>query len=157
MIPPLIILDYPLDLQRLKDEADQMKDCAIHYTDPRYNRTFDNWLVCRHNSTYAQKIMSDFGVKGKPRFYWITPYSVIPEHVDNGTTCSINFVLSDEAAPVTVEGVDYFYSQALLNTSVLHSVTNGASERVLFKISLFDTIYEEVAKNIKYKLLPANL
>lgn len=153
MIPPLTILDYPLDRQRLKDEADLMKSCAIPYTDPRYNQTLDSWLICKHSSVYAQKIMNDFGVRGKPRFYWLSPYTVLPEHVDNGTTCSINFVLSDEAAPVTIGGVDYFYTQALLNTSVPHSVTNGASERVLFKISLFDITYEEIAENIKYKLL----
>jgi hypothetical protein len=148
---PLTILDYPLDRQRLKDEADLMKSCAIPYTDPRYNQTLDSWLICKHNSAYAQKIMNDFGVNGKPRFYWLSPYTVLPEHVDNGTACSINFVLSDEAAPVTVEGIDYFYTQALLNTSVPHSVTNGAQERVLFKISLFNISYEQMCQSIKFK------
>lgn len=151
MIPHLVQLDYPLDVERLRDEANQMKGCAAPYTDPRYNRTLDSWLICKHNSTYAQKIMNDFGVQGKPRFYWLSPQTILPEHVDNGTACSINFVLSEDAAPVTVEGVDYFYTQALLNTSVPHSVTNGPVERVLFKISIFNVSFEEMASTIRYR------
>ena len=148
---PLIYLNYPIDKQQLLEEAGYIKRQALPYTDPRYNRTFPNWLMCKHMSNYTKQIMKDFEVIGKPRFYWLAPNAVIPEHTDNGPTCSINFVLSDGIAPVTVEGVDYFYTQALLNTSVLHSVTNGAQERVLFKISLFNISYEQMCQSIKFK------
>lgn len=149
---PLIHLNYPINKQQLLEEAEYSKRQALPYTDPRYNRTFPDWLMCRHMSDYTKQIMRDFEVVGKPRFYWLAPNAIIPEHTDNGPTCSINFVLSDGVAPITAEGVDYFYTQALLNTTIPHSVTNGVSERILFKISLFDANFEEMAENIKYKL-----
>lgn len=148
---PLVLLNYPLDKQQLIEEANYIKSQAVPYTDPRYNVTIEEWLICKHNSSYIKNIMDDFEVNGKPRFYWLAPHAHLPEHVDNGTTCSINFVLSDQAAPVTVGGIDYVYEQALLNTSILHSVTNGPTERLLFKISISNISYEELYSIIKYQ------
>jgi hypothetical protein len=95
--------------------------------------------------------MNDFGVEGKPRYYWMKPHAIIPEHVDNGTQCSLNFVLTENASPITIGGIDYYYDSILLNTTIPHSVTNNSSERIMLKISIFNESYEELAKRIKYK------
>ena len=62
-----------------------------------------------------------------------------------------NLILNENPAPVTMENVDIFYTQALLNTTVPHSITNGPEERVLLKISIFDKTFNEVAQKINYK------
>lgn len=149
---PIILLNYPLDKTLLIREAEIFKELAESYTDPRYpGKELDNWLIYRHSSDYSKKIMDDFEIEGKARFYWLSANTVLPEHVDNNTTCSINFVLSDDAAPVNIQGKDYFYKQALLNTTIPHSVRNGNAERILFKISIFDKSFKDIASRIKYK------
>lgn len=150
---PLIHLNYPLDRKRILEEANEAKKSAVPYgDDPRWpGKTLDVWLISRFNSPYALEIIKDFEIEGKPRFYWLEPNAYLPEHVDNGTTCSINFVLSDNPAPVTFGDKNYFYSQVLLNTSLMHSVKNGPDERILFKISIFNESYQDLAKRIKYK------
>jgi len=149
---PLVLLNYPLDLTRLLAEADEIKKTAESYVDGRYNNALDYWKIARDYGDYGKQILEDFGLGGKPRYYWLAANSYLPEHTDHNTQCSINFVLSKNLAPVTVENVDYFYTQALLNTSVRHSVRNGPEERILFKISIFDKTFEEVSEIIKYKL-----
>lgn len=148
----LLHLNYPLDKEQLLNEAIEAKKIAKPYgDDPRYpGQTLDSWLISRYSSPYIDKIISDFEVEGKPRFYWLEPNAYLPPHVDNGTTCSINFILSEGAAPVTFDK-DYYYSQVLLNTSVEHSVKNGPNERVILKISIFNESFEDLAKRIKYK------
>lgn len=149
---PLIHLDYPLDKELLLNEALLAKQSAKAHTDSRYpDMVFDEWLISHHTSEYIQKIMDDFGVKGKPRFFWLQPFAVIPEHTDNGTTCSLNFLLNDNPAAITINGKDYFYTSVLLNTTAPHSVTNNETERLLFKISLFDESYEDLSARLKYK------
>lgn len=149
---PIILLNYPLDKTILVREAETFKEIAESYTDSRSpGKVLDNWLIYRHESEYTKKIMEDFEVEGKARFYWLSANTVLPKHVDNNTTCSINFVLSDNAAPVKINGKDYFYEQALLNTTIPHSVRNGNAERILFKISIFNESFEDLASRIKYK------
>lgn len=153
MIEPLVLLNYPLDIKILWRDAENARTTSEPYgNDPRYpNQHHDQWLISRHTSEYINQIMEDFEVTGKPRFYWLMPNAHLPEHIDYNTKCSINFILSDDEAPVTIEGRDYFYKQALLNTTRPHSVTNGKSLRLLLKISLFDEAFEDLAKRIKYK------
>jgi hypothetical protein len=149
---PLVYLDYPLDKARLLQDSIDAQKVSIPYQDPRYPEyQFDYWAISRYTSEYIQQIMQDFEVNGKPRFYWLKENSKLPEHVDNGTTCSINFVLSNNLSPVTFGDNDYMYSMALLNTSIPHSVTNGDTERLLFKISIDTESFEELAARIKYK------
>ena len=150
----LTLLDYPIDLKQALIEAEQARNTSKPYVDPRWpGKPLPIWTITRidHNQ-FAQQIIDDFGIGGKPRFYFLKPNSILPEHTDNGTTCSINFVLSNQLAPVTVEGTDYIYKQALLNTSLRHSVTNGPIERILLKISIFNEPYEKLIHHIKYKL-----
>jgi hypothetical protein len=153
MIQPLIYLDYPLDIDTLIKEAQTAKENAQAYgNDPRIpGETLDNWLISRHTCDYIEQIIRDFEVNGKPRFYWLAANAYLLKHTDHNTTCSINFVLSDEAAPITIEDTDYYYTQALLNTTKMHSVQNGPKDRLILKISIFDESFENLANRIKYK------
>lgn len=151
---PLLHLDYPLNIDILLKESKIAKKTASKYGkgDPRMDgNVMDNWLISKHTSEYIEKIMDDFEVLGKPRFYWLEPNSHLIEHVDYNTTCGLNFILSSDIAPVTFQGVDYYYKSALLNTQIPHSVTNGKEERLLLKISIFNETFEELSSRIKYK------
>ena len=150
---PLTHLNYPLNKDRLLVIADDIKKNAMPYTDSRYpDYQLDTWLILKHSDSYIEEIMNDFGVRGSPRFYWQEPNSVLPMHIDNNTTCSINFVLTDDPAPVTVEDINYTYEQAVLNTTKLHGVTTNDEERILLKISIFDETYEDIIKRIPYTI-----
>ena len=145
-------LNYPLDRQALLESAKRARATARPYTDTRYpGLQMDTWHIGHYTDKHIEKLMSDFEVNGKPRFYWTEPNSIIPEHVDNGTQCSLNFILSDDPAPITFYGQDYYYTQVLLNTTLPHSVTNGPAERILLKISIFDETFEQLAGRIRYK------
>jgi hypothetical protein len=146
-------LNYPLDTVALIEVANIAKLEAKPYTDSRYpNLKLDNWNIGHFTNSHIEKIMTDFEVQGKPRFYWLEPFAEIPEHVDNGTMCSINLILTDSPAPIIINGKEFTYKQALLNTTIPHAVYNGPVERVMLKISIFDETYEQLAKRIKYKL-----
>lgn len=151
---PILHLNYKIDKTILLAESIAAKKNAIPYTDSRYpNLKLNDWLVSHHSSDYVKKVMKDFGIDGKPRFYWLQPYAVIPEHVDNGTLCGLNFILTDNASPITFGDKDYTYEAVLVNTSVPHSVKNNHHERVMFKISIFNQRFEEVAEKIKDYIL----
>lgn len=147
---PVTHLNYPLNKDKLLVVADSVKDIARPYTDPRYEKSLDTWLILRYSNDYIEQIMKDFDVEGKPRFYWQEPNSVLPMHVDHNTTCSINFVITDDPAPVTVGDVDYVYKQCVLDTTKLHGVTTGDEERIILKISIFNESYEDLIKRIPY-------
>ena len=148
----ILHLNYPLDLPSLLLSAEKAKESSRDYSDSRYpGHNFDYWKINQYTDEKIEKIIADFGGNMKPRFYWLKPNAILPVHVDNGTKCSINFVLSENAAPITYDGVDYFYKQALINTSIPHGVTNGHQERILLKLSIFDKSFEEFSKTIKYK------
>jgi hypothetical protein len=148
----MIHLDYPLDKKILLEEAHEARKSARGYTDDRYpNLKLDNWLIGHHSSDYINKIISDFEVNGRARFYWLEPYAEIPEHVDNGTLCSLNFILTDNAAPIIINGQEFYYDQILLDTTVPHSVKNNQFERIMLKISIFNENFASVSSRIKYK------
>ena len=71
-------------------------------------------------------------------------------HRDFGTECGVNILLSDESVPINIEGVDYHYSQALINLQKEHSVVNDSKERIILKFSIPDKPFEQVAKEINY-------
>jgi len=145
-------LNYPLDKTILLESAKRARDVAKPYTDSRYpGLQMDTWQIGHYTDEHIEKIMADFELEGKPRFYWTAPNSVIPEHVDNGTQCSLNFILSEDPAPISFSGENYIYEQVLLNTTIPHSVTNGPIERILLKISIFDETYEQLSARIKYR------
>jgi hypothetical protein len=150
----ILHLNYKIDKEILLAESVDARKNAIPYTDSRYpNLKLNDWLVSYHTSDYVESVMKDFGISGKPRFYWLQPYAVIPEHVDNGTLCGLNFILTDNASPITFGDKDYLYEAALVDTTVPHSVKNNNHERVMFKISIFNKRFEEVAEQIKSYML----
>jgi hypothetical protein len=149
-VEPILYLNYKIDKLRLLAEANDIKHKAVGYTDSRYpNLKMDDWLIGYHSSNYVEQVMRDLGVDGKPRFYWLKPYTVIPEHVDNGTLCGLNFILTEGASPITFENQDYYYESALIDTTIPHSVKNNENERIMFKISIFNETFDQVAEKIK--------
>lgn len=151
----IIQLNYPLDKVGLLKDAELAREAAVVYTDSRNPHFHKNeWKIKKYTSPLIEKMMEDLNIlhNGKPRFYFLAPNFTLPRHVDNNTTCSFNFVLSDDPAPVSFDEEDVLYYQGLLNTTVHHWVRNGPKERILFKISIFDTSFEEMAKTLKYVL-----
>lgn len=83
----------------------------------------------------------------RPRFYRQEENTELPMHSDNGTLCSINIILSEEAAPIVFEeGGEFSYDCAILNIQERHSVPAYPKERFLLKYSIFDIDYNEVVK-----------
>ena len=120
----------------------------------RGGKSIDNWRVIRHNdlqsdlvSDYCKNFAEKYNIPGKVdgRFYRLKANTVLPWHIDSGTSCSVNFLLSGKTAPVIFRSGKYHYKQALLNTTVEHSVRNGPEDRILFKISIFEKSFEDVA------------
>ena len=149
----LTLLNYNLDIPALLVEAEIARAKSSPYTDPRYPDTsFKHWRIQKHTAPVIQKIINDFEVEGSPRFYFQQPNSCISDHIDNGTLTSINFILSENAAPITFGNDNFYYKQCLLNTQLMHRVNTTSSERILLKISIFNETYNDLAKRIKYKL-----
>lgn len=151
---PILHLNYKIDKELLLKEAEKIKNYAVGYTDSRYpDLKMDDWLVGHYTSPYIEKVMKDFSISGKPRFYWLKPFATIPEHVDNGTLCGLNFILTNNASPITFGNTDFYYESILVDTTKPHSVKNNETERIMLKISIFDKTFEQVAENIKQYLL----
>jgi hypothetical protein len=147
----ILIFDYQFDIAKLKEEFKNFQNKLETYKDPRYN--VPNFKVARGITfPYADELCNLFNITARPRFYTVDPNSELGQHIDHGTTCSINILLSDNSAPVNFEGKEYTYKQCLLNTQKMHGVINGADERVLFKLSIFDEDFETVAKKIEHVL-----
>ena len=155
----LIHTDYPLDLKQILQDAEEASAIKETYTDARYdNRAVEGWDVARWTSPYIEKIVNDFGFeKVKTRFYWQEPNILIPPHIDYGSTVSLNFVLTDKPAPITMDNVEYHYKQGLINTGVKHSVQNGNEPRLILKITIYDKTFEEVAENLKWRKKEQNV
>ena len=150
-MPPVTLLDYPLDRERLLVSAENARKNSKSYSDYRTSIPMENWVIAPYTDSYIEQIQHDLGVSGKPRFYFAAPNFTVPTHIDNGTLCAVNFVISDQASPVTYGNQNYLYTQAVLNTTQPHSVMNGPVERILFKISIFDESYESLVARIPYK------
>lgn len=148
----LVKINYPFDLNYLKNLYMCLKNKEVIYTDTRYG-PIDGWKIIKiENDEYINQAKKSLGIiNAKPRFYTLSPGTMLPEHVDNNTQCSINILLvdNDDVAPVNIEGVDYFYSACLLNTQKVHSVKNNTKERILFKLSIFDLTFDETKFLIK--------
>lgn len=134
-----------------------VKNEEVIYNDDHHG-TIEDWKVIRlPHFDYADEIMEDLGLKEfvkdyRPRFYILKANTILKKHVDFGTQCSLNFVLSDNTAPVIFEDIEkFYYKNSLFNTSLAHEVINGSEDRILFKISIFDRTFEEIRDKIKLK------
>lgn len=148
-------LNYSFDTELLLMYFDQIKHSGIPYED--YRGVIDNWNIIRVEPfEYCQKIFNDLGIVGEPRFYELKEYTVLPYHKDHGTQCSINVLLSGNAAPISFDGHEYYYRNCLLNTQESHAVYNGPSPRVLFKISIKDQSFQKTKNILKNNGLLSN-
>jgi hypothetical protein len=140
-------LNYPLDLKKLKKDADdlngyrQVKGCI----GDAYGM-----LKKTECSTYTKSVATEFqalinSVRVRPRFYLQAPGYVLKMHIDRITKCSLCVLLSEDPAPITFENETVHYHVALINNSVIHGVTNTSHHmRVLLKLSVMDKSYSDV-------------
>ena len=143
-----IDFDYGLFLE----EYERIRENEVDYG--RQGKSVDFWRVIRNDNlnsdiaySYADFVKQKYGIIGKTNvsFYRLTANSTLPWHVDTDTKCSINFILNGDASPVSYRSGDYTYKQALIQTNIEHSVMNGNKDRILYKISIFDMDFEDVA------------
>jgi hypothetical protein len=146
---PLIHLNYPINKDILLLESDKARESAKPWEGGN-DYKIEDWLVSYYTSDYIEKIMKELNIVGKPRFFYQKSNFSLKPHKDFGTQCGVNILLSDDPVPINIEGVDYHYSQALINLQREHSVVNDSKERVLLKFSIPDKSFEQVASEINY-------
>lgn len=147
----ILVFDFDFDRALLLSYWHEHKSSSKPYQDKRFNRFFmKNWrIVNDFEIEYANYLNQLFNINGSPRFYILDANTSLMMHVDQDTTCALNFVLSDNAAPVRFgSGSSYFYKTALLNTSVKHAVDKSENDRILFKLSIKDESFDDVKQKI---------
>ena len=164
--------EYKFDKQKLLAEARDLNGW-LFFGDLIAGIVYHDWLIKYVNIEgdqrslgvdglpYALEITKRFqrilGYDCKPRFYCQKQGFTIPYHTDSGTLCSINFVLSGASDPIKLKagGIETteYYTVALLDTQVCHSIKASTEDRYLFKLSIFDKSYEEVKDLLQLDLL----
>lgn len=147
----LIELEYPLDKDTLLREANSMRGYKPFVAK---EGIISAWLIKNSDVGYAKEVADAFGkLVGsndyQARYYRQAPGYFLNFHKDYGTQCSLNVLLSENADPITFEQGDVYYRTALLNTQSLHAVKNTTCTRVLFKVSILDRTFDEVAKSLE--------
>jgi len=146
-----------LDKNLLLEEFYNCLPNAVDYEDARKDAYFLNWRIIKHTFPYASYIIDFFKLSRfdvRPRYYILDKNATLKMHKDLGTLCSINIILSDDPAPINIEGTNYYYNQALINTQALHGVTEPSQQdRILFKLSIMNCDFIS-AKNIISSNLP---
>ena len=146
---------YIFDTHKLLDQATDQNGYE-YFTDPATNEVLTFWKIKRIDSGYGKEISDYFskilGCDVRPRFYIQESKNDLGWHTDRGTQCSINFVLSESSEPVSFRDGDYWYKLALLNVQNEHAVLNPKTDRVLFKLSIFDKTYYDVKDILKKEL-----
>lgn len=149
MATDILFTSYPLDTDLCLELAEQARHQAYPYKlSAQHDWALPQWLMADFTSDYIEQVISDLGMPCESRFYYQDKDYYLPEHQDTGTTCSLNFILSADPAPVTINGQDYTYTQALLDTSQMHGVKNNGSERILLKLSIVDRNFELASKHL---------
>jgi hypothetical protein len=91
---PVTHLNYQIDKLKLFAESQSVKNEAEVYTDPRYpGYEIPGYLIKHYTSEYTTKIMNDLGVQGKSRFYWLHPFTKIPEVLERLIQLDKPFIL----------------------------------------------------------------
>ena len=142
-------IDHPIDERTLKREAD-VREGYEPFVDPKSGTVIERWLIKRDVTGYARVLTRDFeeilDTNIKPRFYIQERGFTLPFHRDRGTTCAINFVLSDTSDPIEFRDRSYTYKSAIIDVTREHQVTATTGDRVLFKMSIFDLSFDEVVR-----------
>jgi len=146
----ILVFDYDFDKSALLDFWSQNRANTQPYTDKRFGKfVMNNWRILNDiELEYADKLNTYFDIDTIPKFYILEANTQLLPHIDQDTTCSINFLLSDGAAPVRFSDNEYYYRTALLNTSRKHSVDKYPTDRILFKLSVKDESFSSVKQKI---------
>lgn len=152
MHPHLIDFELDFDRKKLLEEANDPSGYET-FVDPKTKLSIEGWFIKKIGKGYGLEISNFFKkyfqLKDcRPRFYIQEPGVNINFHIDRGTLCSFNFLLSDTPDPITFRSGEVFYTTALLNTSVEHAVLATKNKRILYKISVFDKTFEEVKNTL---------
>ena len=122
------------------------------WKDPKSGMESHCWnvLYSHKHEYFVQHIKNILNLSGRVsgRYYNLMPNHSLRWHTDRSTTCSFNFLLEGNG-PVQYKDEnenihEFFYKQALLNTSVPHHVPASDNRRIIFKVSIFGVSYEEV-------------
>ena len=159
MNPYITHLSYKVDKERLLKIANEKR---IQQDGGVYKPTREEFSYLKKDVSvvefiddeYATQIINDLQLIGMciPKMGWLKPHAHLTEHVDYETLASINFLLSDDPAPVTCSNIDHYYTAAVLNTQAPHAVKNGDTERILFRIAILEETYESLVARIPYKI-----
>ena len=146
----ILVFDFDFDKSTLLDFWNQNQDNTQPYSDKRFGRfVMNNWRILKDiELEYADAMCNHFDIDAIPKFYVLQANTILFPHIDQDTTCSINFLLSDGAAPVRFGENEYYYKTALLNTTRTHSVDKYPKDRILFKLSIKDEGFDIVKQKI---------
>ena len=172
----LLQTSYPLPIPLIRDCCLRMKKYSkpsLHKDHPQFQTIEHNvgWNVFRWNDIQFNSIDIPYNIhnlfetlydemnvrrfKPSPRFYYLPKGSYLPSHRDDGTQCSINFLLSENYNGITIEDENVYYSQGVLNTQCLHGVSNvsGIEDRLLLKFSIFGSSFSDVCNSIPRRFI----
>lgn len=151
---PITHLNISIDREYLLTIANRCKSTAAPYDNSKTIINNPQGIIVDAIDPYIDNIIERLTLTGRcyPKFGWIQPNSELSEHIDSKTQCCINFLISNNLAPVIFEGTEYYYTQAVLNVQRQHRVINGPTERVMLRIMILDETYESLINRIPYKL-----
>jgi len=144
----ILKFDFDLNVKHLLEIWSKIKHKQVTYKDKRSNKALSHWKIIRHYFEYAKELSKIFNVESRPRFYMLNANTVLQQHTDLGTLCSLNFILSDIPAPVIFGDTKVSYKYALLDTTKSHGVVNNDKDRLLFKMSIFNETFDEVKEKL---------
>ncbi len=155
MIFHIKTLRYNKDILLLESELVEFENFRSGYNQgtwfdyaPNYFKGIVKNKRCKEVHKVLNQIKAITGIENiSPRFYKQHADTEVPMHIDLGTKCCINIVLSDNFGPVYYEDTGYYtYECGLLKTTIMHRVPPYPEERIILKYSIFDYEYEYVCK-----------
>jgi len=152
MLDNLFELQVNIDIRKLLREANDLTD-FYNFIDPLHKNSVNGWKIKHIKHGYGFELSAFIADKFKlgvckPRFYRQEAGITIPYHTDRGTLCSFNFLLSENLDAISFKEGDVVYKNALLNTQAMHAVISPKSERILYKISVFEKSYDFVKNTL---------
>ena len=144
----ILKFDFDLDVNHLLEIWSNIKNKQVNYKDDRFDEVSSHFKIIKHDFEYAKELSKIFNVESRPRFYTLDANTILNQHTDFGTLCSLNFILSDIPAPIIFGDTNITYNYALLDTTKLHGVVNNDKDRLVFKMSIFNETFDEVKNKL---------